>query len=167
MEKLSNELNLNKTQVFIRAFHAWIDMHKSKITIDMMSISRNTFKEMINYVTKEVVEKLAIKAARSFSNRYKLELHLHLKKNSKLEIISHLLNLFELKGFNWFNSTEIFLITPEHYRLQMIHSLNENASIFFNNFITYIMEEVFQFQLVESSLTDETIEIEFEGIEEW
>lgn len=157
----SKELNLNKSQVLIQAFHEWFIQYKSKIDMEMMFISKKLFKNLLSTTNEDVISEFAQKAGRSFSIKFKLNFNKHPHIDSITEVISVMLRQFEPKRYNWLHSAEILQLENSLYNLQIIHNSDEKASKFFLHFFEAVLGEIFKFQLKNSSITEETVDLIF------
>jgi hypothetical protein len=162
LEELADELNLSKTQVFLRSFTDYFMHHHTNIMSNCMVVPKKLFSEMIQKLPKESVRELAIDAGISLANRFKLDIHKLSSEMSKEELIKYLLDYFEFRGFNWFSETHSFLTEDGTYKLQILHDFNEIMSFYSMIFISEAVKEAFNLQFKESKLSDETIELEFE-----
>ena len=159
--KASEELNLNKSQVLIQAFHEWLIQYKSKINMDMMFISKNLFKDLLSTLDDKVISEFAQKAGRSFSIKFRLNFKKHPYVDSIIDVVSVVLRQFEPKRYNWVHSAEFMQLEDSSYNLQIIHNSDEKASKFFLHFFEIVLGEIFQFQLNKSSITEETVDLIF------
>ena len=157
----SEELNLNKSQVLIQAFHEWLIHYKSKIHMDMMFISKNLFKDLLSTLDDKAISKFAQKAGRSFSIKFRLNFKKHPYVDSIIDVASVILQQFEPKRYNWVHSAEFMQLDDSSYNLQIIHNSDEKASKFFLHFFEIVLGEIFQFQLNKSSITEETVDMVF------
>ena len=157
----SEDLNLNKSQVLIQAFHEWLIQYKSKINMDMMFISKNLFKDLLSTLDDKAISEFAQKAGRSFSIKFRLNFKKHPHVDSIIDVVSVILRQFEAKRYNWVHSAEFMQLEDSSYNLQIIHNSDEKASKFFLHFFEIVLSEIFQFQLNKSSITEETVDLIF------
>jgi len=157
----SEELNLNKSQVLILAFHEWFIQYKSKINMDMMFISKNLFRDLLSTLDDKAISEFAQKAGRSFSIKFRLIFKKHAYVDSIIDVVSVILQQFEPKRDNWVHSAEFMQLEGSSYNLQIIHNSDEKASKFFLHFFKIVLGELFQFQLKKSVITEETVDLIF------
>ncbi|MFX0101080.1 MAG: hypothetical protein ACFFCS_16010, partial [Candidatus Hodarchaeota archaeon] len=143
LEELAEELNLNKTQVLLRAFNHFLMHNNTNLMSNSMVVSKKLFSEMITKLADETVKELAIDAGVSLANRFKLDMHKTSNGDSKEEMIKELLDYFETQGFNWFTETGSFLLENGRYKLQILHEFNEKMSLFFMVLFSEVMKEAF------------------------
>lgn len=163
LSQISQENNINKSELLRNSFNEWINIKKVLIKSDSMIIGKNFLKGLLNSVDEKNIIDLGKKIAEVWIN----EFNIHLIDMKAKEDLNSMLTIFT-NGIgpneaNWFEKINYQKMDNDKILIYGIHTLNNNFSLFFRSFLEYLMAIQFGFILIQkpSNISDTTIRFEF------
>jgi len=157
----TQEFHLKKSQVLKKAFDEWIALKKSFLDENIILISKTLFREILAIINDEELIRIGQILAKNFISR------LHFKFLSKeggikmIDFLERMLVNLGPEGHSWFDEMSFKFLDNRELVIFGSHSINENFSKYIKTVLSPIMNELFDYELLESHTSNNTIELKF------
>jgi hypothetical protein len=159
--EFTQEFHLKKSQVLKKAFDEWIAIKKSFLNENIILISKTLFREILTIISEKEVMRIGQIMAKNFISR----LHFKFLNNEggikMLDFLERVLVNLGPEGHAWFDDISFKFLDNRELVIFGSHSINENFSIYIKAVLHPIMNKLFMYELIESRVSNNTIELKF------
>lgn len=162
----THEFHLKKSQVLKKAFDEWIALKKSFMDENIILISKALFREILAIISEDELMRIGQIMANNFISR------LHFKFLNKkggiklLDFLERALVNLGPEGHAWFDDISFKFLDNRELVIFGSHSINENFSKYMKAVLSPIMNKLFTHELIESRISNNTIELKFIPIQD-
>jgi hypothetical protein len=162
----TQEFHLKKSQVLKKAFDEWIALKKGFLDENIILISKTLFREILAIINDDELIRIGKMIAKNFISR------LHFKFLSKeggikiLDFLERMLVNLGPEGHSWFDDMSFKFLDNHELVIFGSHSINENFSKYMKTVLSPIMNDLFKYELIESHISNNTIELKFIPIQD-
>ncbi|MBD3193879.1 MAG: hypothetical protein GF317_02410 [Candidatus Lokiarchaeota archaeon] len=162
----SHEFHLKKSQVLKKAFDEWIALKKSFMDENIILISKALFQEILAIISDDEIIRIGQMMANNFISR----LHFKFMNNEggikMLDFLDRALINLGPEGHAWFNDISFKFLDNREIVIFGSHSINKNFSKYIKTVLHPIMKELFKYKLIDSHISNNTIELKFIPIQD-
>jgi hypothetical protein len=162
----THEFHLKRSQVLKKAFDEWIAIKKSFMDENIILISKTLFREILAIISDDELMRIGQMMANNFISK----LHFKFLNNEGgieiLDFLERALANFGSEGNSWFDDISFKFLDNRELVIFGSHSINENFSKYMKTILYPVMNKLFEYELIESRISNNTIELKFIPIQD-
>jgi len=163
LKELAKERGVKKSRLLKDAFNRLMSLEDKQLILAPFNIGRSFMRAIFTMLTEDNLKDLALKVG----ERWLEFLKIRIIDNKMDKSLNSLLSVFK-EGVgpskaNWFEKINFRELENGNVIVYGIHSLHENFSLFLKFFLSHLMKNQFNFELIEKpdNISRRTIELEF------
>jgi len=163
LEKIAQDRNITPNQLAKIAISEWLDINFNIQNHNFIIFEKVFFSRILENVDEELLEKMAGDLAKSFLDFVRFQLELSKEKIELKRFLRYLAKILGKNGLLWLEHFDYEIKKNNYAILRGVHSINQSFAILLTAVISYLMEELFNYVLIEEKLylSETTIELEY------
>lgn len=160
---LAKERGVKKSKLLKMAFNRWINLEEKQLILAPLNIGRFFMSSILTVLTEDNLKDLAT----IVGERWLEFLKIRIIDNKMDKSMNSLLSIFKEglgpSNANWFEKIDFRELDNGNVIVYGIHSLHENFSLFLKFFLSHLLKNQFNYELIEKpdNISRITIELEF------